>query len=204
MNILPYGESAYLVELPSLPDVVGYAAALRSAHLLGVVDIVPAARTVLVTFDPTLTSDDTVASDLAVIEYQPRLAGSGSLVEIPVAYAGVDLADVAGLAGITVAEVIARHTEREYVVAFCGFAPGFAYCAGGDPALNVPRLATPRSRVPDGAVAVADEWTGVYPRSSPGGWRLLGQTDAPLWDPNRAPPALLAPGTRVKFSARST
>jgi 5-oxoprolinase (ATP-hydrolysing) subunit B len=203
MRLLPYGETAYLVELPGLPDVIGYAAALRDASPVGVVDVVPAARTVLVSFDPALAAADTAASTLTSIEYEPRLAGVGPLVELPVTYDGDDLADIASLAGLSVAEVIERHAAREYVVAFCGFAPGFAYCAGGDPALFVPRLPTPRSRVPEGAVAVAGEWTGVYPRPSPGGWRLLGRTDAPLWELQRNPPALLRPGTRVRFAAVS-
>jgi KipI family sensor histidine kinase inhibitor len=201
MRLLPYGEAAYLVELPDLADVIGYAAAVRNASLPAVVDVVPAARTVLVTFDPAFTPADAMASALESMTYEPRHVGVGPLVEISVRYDGPDLADVASLTGISVAEVIDRHTRPEYVVAFCGFSPGFAYCAGGDPALFVARLATPRSRVPEGAVAVAGEWTGVYPRSSPGGWRLLGRTEAPLWDLNRDPPALLTPGTRVRFTA---
>jgi 5-oxoprolinase (ATP-hydrolysing) subunit B len=200
MRLLPYGEAAYLVELPQLADVIGYAAAIRDAAPTGVVDVVPAARTVLITFDPTVVAAGALAPVLESLTYEPRIAGVGPLVEISVTYDGADLADVASLTGISVTEVIARHTQPEYVVAFCGFAPGFAYCAGGDPALFVPRLATPRSQVPAGAVGVAGEWTGVYPRSSPGGWRLLGRTGAPLWDINRNPPALLTPGTRVRFT----
>jgi KipI family sensor histidine kinase inhibitor len=203
MRLLPYGETAYLVELPDLADVIGYAGAVREASPAGVVDVVPAARTVLVTFDPALTTAEAMASALTSTTYEPRLAGVGPLVELAVRYDGVDLRDVAAVAGLPEAEVIRRHTAREYVVAFCGFAPGFAYCAGGDPALFVPRLPTPRSHVPEGSVAVAGEWTGVYPRSSPGGWRLLGRTDAPLWDLDRDPPALLKPGTRVRFTAVS-
>ena len=118
---------------------------------------------------------------------------------LDVRYDGADLDDVADLVGLSREEVVARHQGSAFEVAFCGFSPGFAYLTGLDPRLVVPRLATPRTSVPAGAVAVADTWSAVYPRESPGGWRLLGTTDAPLWDVSRVPPALLAPGTRVRF-----
>ncbi len=114
-------------------------------------------------------------------------------------YDGPDLEDVAGLWGVEPAEVVARHTRLELVSVFCGFAPGFAYLSGLPREWAVPRLDSPRSRVPVGSVALADTWCGVYPTASPGGWRLLGRTDATLWDVHRDPPALLAPGTRVRF-----
>jgi KipI family sensor histidine kinase inhibitor len=118
-----------------------------------------------------------------------------------VRYDGPDLAAVAERAGRPEAEVIARHTAGDYRVAFCGFAPGFAYLTGLDPSLHVPRLARPRTRVPAGSVGIAGEYTAAYPRPSPGGWHLLGRTDADLWDLARAEPALLTPGTRVRFEA---
>jgi KipI family sensor histidine kinase inhibitor len=121
------------------------------------------------------------------------------LVEIPVTYDGADLAEVAELTGLTPAEVAARHAAAEYTVAFCGFSPGFGYLTGGDPALDVPRLATPRTKVPAGSVAIAEAFTGVYPRELPGGWRILGTTTAVLWDLDRDPPGLFVPGTRVRF-----
>ena len=117
-------------------------------------------------------------------------------------YDGADLERVATEAGIPVADVVARHTARELTVAFGGFAPGFAYLAGLDPLLCQPRLERPRERIPAGAVGVAGEFSGVYPRASPGGWRLLGRLvdDAPaLFDTERDPPALLTVGTRVRF-----
>ena len=116
---------------------------------------------------------------------------------------GADLAIVAGDLGMAVEEVIDAHTRTPWRVGFCGFAPGFAYLIDGDPRLNVPRRAEPRSRVPAGSVALAGAFSGVYPRDSPGGWQLIGRTDAVLWDINRSQPALLTPGTQVQFRARA-
>jgi KipI family sensor histidine kinase inhibitor len=124
---------------------------------------------------------------------------SGPLVVLPVRYDGPDLDVVAGLTGLSREQVVERHARGAYRVRFCGFAPGFAYLDGLDPRLHVPRRAEPRRRVPAGAVGLAGEFTGVYPRASPGGWQLIGTTDVPLWDLHRTPPALLPPGTRVRF-----
>jgi KipI family sensor histidine kinase inhibitor len=121
------------------------------------------------------------------------------VVEVPVHYDGPDLAQVAQLTGLDEAEVVRRHTGGDYRSGFCGFAPGFAYLTGLDPALHVPRRDDPRTRVPAGSVALADEFTAVYPRDSPGGWQLVGHSDIVLWDVERDPPALLAPGTPVRF-----
>ena len=193
------GWGAVLVELGSTAEVrAAYArlAGLRAAGgLPGVVELVPAARTVLVAGDrlPDL------AGLLEGLAGEP--AGEpGPLVEIPVAYDGPDLADVAGLTGLTAAEVARRHAAADYTVAFCGFAPGFGYLTGLPAELHVPRRSTPRAAVAAGAVGIAGEFAGVYPRRSPGGWQLVGRTDAVLWDPDRDPPALLAPGTRVRFA----
>jgi KipI family sensor histidine kinase inhibitor len=117
-----------------------------------------------------------------------------------VVYGGEDLDDVAELAGLSREEVVAAHAGGDYVVAFCGFAPGFGYLTGLDERLHVPRRDSPRKRVPAGAVAVADTFTAVYPRPSPGGWQLIGHTGETLWDTDRDPPALLVPGTRVRFT----
>jgi KipI family sensor histidine kinase inhibitor len=124
---------------------------------------------------------------------------AGRLVEIPVVYDGPDLAEVAGLTGLSPEAVIARHTGAEHVAAFLGFQPGFAYLTGGDEALHVPRREVPRTQVRGGTVAIAGPYSGVYPRDSPGGWRLLGSTATVMFDPAREPPALLAPGDRVRF-----
>ena len=195
MNVRPMGERALLIECD---DVLGMYAAVRAAAIQDVVDIVPAAATVLVRFaGPASAARPT----LEALEPLPRGARDTTDVEIDVLYDGPDLAAVAEMTGLTASEVVARHVAPTYDVAFCGFAPGFAYLRGVDPALVVPRHDSPRTRVPAGSVALAAGYTGVYPRSTPGGWQLIGRTDAPLLDPLRDPPALLAPGTRVRFRA---
>jgi KipI family sensor histidine kinase inhibitor len=124
---------------------------------------------------------------------------SGREVEIPVVYDGADLAEVAELSGLTVREVLDRHSSAEYTVAYLGFSPGFGYLTELDPVLRLPRRKTPRTSVPAGSVAIAGPYTAVYPSASPGGWRLLGRTDLVLWDVRRDPPSLLGPGDKVRF-----
>lgn len=158
-------------------------------------EVVPGARTVLFDGVPDI---EALVGRLA--DWTPEAAVEpGELVEVTVVYDGDDLEDVAARWGTDVEGVVARHGELEFVVAFCGFAPGFAYLAGLPGEYAVPRLDSPRARVPAGSVGLAGSWCGVYPSASPGGWRLLGRTDAALWDPSRSEPALLAPGTRVRF-----
>jgi len=188
------GDRALLVETA---DPAGLAAALRVLALADVVEIVPAATTVLLRHGAA-ADVAALSRALTTTEPLPSTAGAGEAV-IDVVYDGDDLHDVADLVGLSPEAVVALHQAPSYEVAFCGFAPGFAYLRGLDPRLVVPRLAAPRIRVPAGSVAVADVWSAVYPRESPGGWRLLGRTDAMLWDSGRAEPALLAPGTRVRF-----
>jgi len=199
VRALPAGTTAILIDLDSLEQVMGLDAALRTAPPVGTVDLVPAARTVLVVFDAATTTAERVVADISGRQISPAAERAGPLVEVPVLYDGEDLAEVAALSGLSEEEVVARHLGPEYRVAFCGFAPGFAYIVGGDPALRVPRRRSPRTAVPAGSVALADEFTGVYPRQMPGGWQLIGHTDAVLWDLDRDPPALLPPGTRVRF-----
>lgn len=198
MRVRPYGDGALLLEPDDPADVLGLAAALRGRA--GVAEVVPAARTVLVRADgPALADLGAAAADL---ELAHAPAPAGAEVVLDVDYDGADLDATAGELGLPPDELVRRHAAGAYVVAFCGFVPGFAYLTGLDPALHVPRLAEPRTRVPAGAVGIAGEFTGVYPRPSPGGWRLLGRTDAVLWDLDRTPPALLPPGTRVRFRPR--
>jgi KipI family sensor histidine kinase inhibitor len=200
VRIVRYGRSALLVELAGTGEVMGLYRALSAEPPAGVVDLVPAARTLLVTFEPGKASFEDLAR---LVGSTDPVAGTGTaagVVEVRVTYDGPDLDAVAELTGLSRAEVVRRHTGGEYTVAFCGFAPGFAYLAGGDPALRVPRRESPRTAVPAGAVGLAGEFTGVYPRSSPGGWQLIGRTGVPLWDADRDPPALLSPGTRVRFA----
>ena len=195
MRVLPYGDAARLLEPDDPADVLGLAALLRERP--GVDEVVPGARTLLVlgTAD-ALTGLETLTAPA----HEPGDVTPGPEVVLPVRYDGPDLAPLVAELGLTPEELISRHAAGSYVVAFCGFAPGFAYLRGLDPALHVHRLAEPRTRVPAGSVAIAGEFTGVYPRPSPGGWRLLGTTDAELWDLERTPPALLPPGTRVRFA----
>jgi len=202
MRFLAAGPSAVLIELDDLEHVVALHAALHRDPPAGTVDLVPAARTLLIVFDGSDTTADGVVTDVRRREIDPATGPEGPLVEVPVRYDGEDLREVADRTGLSEREVVARHLEREYRVAFCGFAPGFAYITGGDPALRVPRRSSPRTRVPAGSVGLAGEFTGVYPREMPGGWQLIGRTDAVLWDLDREPPALLPPGTRVRFVDR--
>jgi KipI family sensor histidine kinase inhibitor len=200
VRILPAGDAAVLVELADLAEAGRLYASLRADPLPGTLDLVPATRTVLVTLDRAVTGPEQAAAALRSrsLADAPDPA-AGELVELPTRYDGPDLADVAALTGLTEAEVVGRHAGREWTVAFCGFAPGFAYLTGGDPALRVPRRETPRTAVPAGSVGLADGFSGAYPRRMPGGWQLIGRTGAVLWDLDRDPPALLPPGTRVRF-----
>jgi KipI family sensor histidine kinase inhibitor len=201
MRLLPSGSTAVLVELDALDDVLALYAALSDRPPDGVVDVVPAARTVLLVTDPARTTLTAVAE--AVRRTTPRPGGRAvsDTVELPVRYDGADLAELAGLLQLTPEALVARHTGSEWTVAFCGFAPGFGYLTQPGTAWDVPRRATPRTRVPPGAVALAGEFSGVYPRESPGGWQLIGRTDVAVFDLGRDPAALLRPGTRVRFRA---
>lgn len=198
MNLLPVGRAAVLVEVTSSHEAVALAAWVRDAGLAR--DAVPGAETVLLDgLHAGLLDLDGLRARLA--GWQPTAAPAGSEVELAVTYDGPDLGAVAVHWGCDVAEVVRRHRATAYESAFCGFAPGFAYLSPtGTPPPEVPRLATPRTRVPAGSVALAGRWCGVYPVASPGGWQVIGRTDAVLWDPDRAEPALLAPGTRVRFT----
>ena len=203
MKVLPFGDAALLVDVDGLPEVLALAAAVRSARPAGVLDVVPAARTVLLTVGP--------GTDLAALRrtvlglpVDPASVREGETVEIPVTYDGPDLTEVARLTGLDESEVVAAHTGTPWRIAFGGFAPGFAYLTGGDERLRVPRRDEPRTTVPTGAVGLAGEFSGIYPRPSPGGWQLIGSTEARLWDPDRDPPALLEPGGWVRFVEAGT
>lgn len=217
--LLPCGERAVLVELPDLHAVLALDAAVRGrvparrrrrrtrptdpdAAWSAVVDIVPAARTLLVTVRETDQLGgvrDALRSLVAEVDLSQAPPGDLEVVEIPVRYDGPDLDDVAGATGLSREEVVEAHTASTCRVGFGGFAPGFAYLVDGDPRLEVPRRDTPRTKVPAGSVALAGTYSGIYPRSSPGGWQVIGTTDAVLWDVDRDPPALLRPGVVVRF-----
>ncbi|WP_047869505.1 allophanate hydrolase subunit 1 [Nocardiopsis sp. RV163] len=200
MRVLTCADSGVLVEVADLAEVIALRAALRARPLPGVTDVVPAARTLLLRIEPG-TDPAAVAAAVTGLPLAPGAGpDSGDTVTIPVFYDGEDLDDVAELTGLTRRGVVEAHTNATWTVAFCGFAPGFGYMVGDDPRLNVPRRGEARTRVPAGSVALAGEFAGVYPRSSPGGWRLLGRTEAPIWDLDRDPPGLLRPGVRVRFT----
>jgi KipI family sensor histidine kinase inhibitor len=193
VRIHPVGRQAVLAEVSSPQDAVALAAWARERSLAR--DVVPGAETVLL--DGVVDHDGLTR---ALSGWRRAETVRGPQVEIPVTYDGPDLETVAGHWGCDVDEAVARHRSTEFVSAFCGFAPGFAYLSGLE--ASVPRLATPRTRVPVGSVALAGTWCGVYPVASPGGWQIIGHTDAELWNPGREEPALLAPGTRVRFVSR--
>nr|WSW46940.1 allophanate hydrolase subunit 1 [Streptomyces sp. NBC_01001] len=200
MRPLVVGGEALLIELDSAAEVAALHAELlrrRDAGELGAVrDVVPAARTVLL---DGVREPRALAERIARWEVPPLAETEGPLVTVPVRYDGPDLAEAARLWGVGEREVAGIVGETLFRVAFCGFAPGFGYLTGLPERYHLPRRATPRTAVPAGSLALAGEYAGVYPRSSPGGWQLIGTTDAVLWDPERQPAALFAPGVRVRF-----
>lgn len=216
--IEPLGETVLVLRFGDRVDaevnsrVHAAAFALCAAELPGVTDLVPAYASLGLVYEPRAWDQgdkppwrqlaDTVE---AVLASPPRRTGrTGSLIEIPVAYGGYegpDLNFVAQCCGLSSTEVIARHTAQEYTVAMLGFAPGFPYLIGLDPALNTPRRSQPRLRVPRGAVAIGGAQTGIYPSELPGGWHVIGQTPLILFDPDRDPACLIAAGDRVRFLA---
>ena len=205
-EVLPCGDSAFLVELPELTAVVAYYRGLTGAGTSagvstpeGIIDVVPAARTVLVTFDPETIRPSEVRDWLESAEPAEGISGSGREVIIEVSYSGPDLAETAQFLGMSEAEMVKLHTGSEWTAGFSGFAPGFVYLVTTHERLRVPRRNTPRTAVPAGSVGLAGEFSGVYPRSSPGGWQLIGTTTAALWDVSKAEPALIRPGDLVRF-----
>jgi KipI family sensor histidine kinase inhibitor len=205
--VLDYGDRALLLQFDSTAEVLAWTEEVRAAGLPGVADIVPGSRTVLVKLDrpayqaPTRQRLAALRVDRAEITASAGPQDRAADVVIDVVYDGADLDEVARLTEMDPGQVVASHTGTLWRVGFGGFAPGFAYLVGGDERLQVPRRAEPRTKVPAGAVGLAGEFSGVYPRESPGGWQLIGHTDAVLWDVNRENPALLTPGMWVEFRA---
>jgi KipI family sensor histidine kinase inhibitor len=199
-RVLPMGEYGLLVELDTQDAVLGLYAALRDKPLVGQAELVPAARSLLVKLLPGVEP----AAARETLETRPLgnldTAATATVV-IDVVYDGADLVEVGELTGLGADGVVAAHTDQVWTVAFGGFAPGFGYLTGSDGRLEVPRRASPRTAVPAGSVGLAGSYSGIYPRSSPGGWQLIGRTAAPLWEPTRDPPALLCPGMSVQFRA---
>ncbi len=206
-TVLDYGDRALLLQFESTAEVLAWTDAVREAGLPGVVDIVPGSRTVLVELDgpryqaPTRQRLAALRFDRGTVTEAASPQDRTADIVLDVVYDGADLDEVARLTGMAPDQVVAAHTGTLWRVGFGGFAPGFAYLVGGDERLQVPRRAEPRTKVPVGAVGLAGEFSGVYPRESPGGWQLIGHTDAVLWDVERDNPALLTPGMWVEFRA---
>jgi KipI family sensor histidine kinase inhibitor len=192
-----------MLECGSTAEVLAFTDALRAAALPGVVDIVPASRTVLVKLEGP-RYQGVLRQRLRKLRVSPVTTAPverSADVMIDVLYDGPDLTEVAERTGLSAAQVIEAHTTTLWRVGFSGFAPGFAYLVCGDPRLRVPRRDEPRTSVPAGSVALAGEYSAVYPRQSPGGWQLIGHTDAVLWDIERSDPALLTQGMWIQFRA---
>lgn len=236
-RMLPAGHAAVLVECDDLAEVLALHDALAASAPVGVVELVPAARTLLVAVDPAVlplevargwirrgggdapqvgagpetgpetgpgagaASGAAVDAPVGVTAAPGALAGAAEaeIVVVPVDYRGDDLHETAELLGVSPEALVGHHTAATWRVAFIGFAPGFGYLVSDDWPFQVPRLDAPRTRVPSGSVALAGAFAGAYPRESPGGWRLVGRTDAVLWDAASEPPALFAPARRVRF-----
>ncbi|MEP7112372.1 MAG: 5-oxoprolinase subunit PxpB [Ilumatobacteraceae bacterium] len=195
MKVLPFGPGAILAEYESLSEVMAVDDALRSSGLAGLDEVVPAARTVLVRYHGV----DRAELDALLVPTAMTPRADGPIVEIPVVYDGVDLDEVASSTGLSAERVVEIHSSEIYSAAFLGFTPGWAYLVGLSPELRLPRRSTPRTSVAAGSVAIANEFTGVYPTTSPGGWHLLGHTDETMFDVNRGKPALVMAGDRVRF-----
>jgi KipI family sensor histidine kinase inhibitor len=201
VRILKVGRRALLVEVEGHEAVLGLYAEIQRRRQLDwpgppPTDVVPAAKTVLI---DGLQEPALLAAEMQNWRIPPRSVTSGELIECPTIYDGPDLEHVARCWQMTRKEAITTHSSISFYAAFCGFSPGFAYLAGLPQQLNVPRRASPRPSVPAGTVALAGEYSAIYPRQSPGGWQLIGRTDLKPWDPAREPPALIGPGTRVRF-----
>lgn len=208
MSVRPFGDRAFLIELEQRvdPAIVARSRAIADAwEARGLGPAVPAYSSAVVRFDPARTSHAdafAVAESIAVERSVPPEVPPGALIEIPVRYDGPDLAETASRSGLDVAALVDLHAAGTYTAWFLGFLPGFAYLGPLDPRIAAPRQASPRPRVPAGAVAVADGQTAIYPAESPGGWQLIGSTDLRLFDPTADPPARIRAGDRVRFVPR--
>ena len=210
LTIEPLGDSCLVVRIGTGIDaftsraVAAAIASLAAAALPGVIDITPTFNTVAVVFDPlrACPGDLSAAIQARLRRLEVVVPATGAIVEIPVAYGGddgPDLAAVAAHARLDPEEVVRLHAAADHVVGMIGFAPGFPYLLGLPAALAIPRRATPRTCVPAGSVAITERQTGIYPRTSPGGWHVIGRTPRAMFDADRDPPALLRAGDVVRF-----
>lgn len=203
MNLRLMGDAALLVETGDAASAQELRRVLLEQGLPGLRQLVPGADSLLIAADPLRTDLEALARRLPDLMRTPAQAAAPRQHEFSVQYDGPDLEAAARTLGMDVVELVRRHTVPVYTVAFLGFAPGFPYLTGLDPLLRLSRRADPRLKVPAGAVAVAGEFCGIYPQATPGGWQVLGRCEVRLFDPGRNPPALLAPGDRVRFKALS-
>jgi KipI family sensor histidine kinase inhibitor len=208
MTVRPFGDRAFLIELEQRidPAIIDSARAMADTwEERGLGEAIAAYASVVLAFDPgQMPWTDALAAATALVDFPPRAAApiAGRLIEIPTVYDGPDLAETADRSGLSVAELVALHSGREYRAFFLGFMPGLAYCGLLDPLIDAPRLPAPRPRVPAGSVAIANGQTIVYPAESPGGWRLIGRTELRTFDPAREPAVLIGAGDRVRFVPR--
>jgi KipI family sensor histidine kinase inhibitor len=197
-RLLGYGASALLLECSDGAEAARLVSPI-ARRFPAVSEIVPGARTLLLRLRSPLSPRE--RDELVDLDPDPSEQPAAEVVDITVDYSGPDLTTVAELTGLDADEVVRVHTGQLWTVAFCGFAPGFGYLSSENDRLRVPRRAEPRTTVPAGSVGLADVWSGIYPRSGPGGWQLIGSTTARLWDVDNPSPALLRPGMRVRFEA---
>lgn len=208
MTVRPFGDRAFLIELEQRidPRIVDAARAIADAwEWRGLGEAIPAYASVVVAFDPMRTEwkdAAAAASALGAVPPMSEAPAAGRLIDVPTIYDGPDLADTAARSGLTIAELVALHSGREYRAFFLGFMPGLAYCGMLDDRVDAPRLPAPRPRVPAGSIGIANGQTVVYPVDSPGGWRLIGRTELVMFDPAREPAALIRAGDRLRFVPR--
>ena len=200
MRFLSVNLDCFLIELESLEETMAVHYRLKQAQHPHIKELIPAARSILIYFDPLLVEMHTLIQWISSQKISPNTLRQGKEIVIGVRYNGIDLNNVAEYLGMSTDQVIRKHTNSYWQVAFIGFAPGFAYLTNPEQVFgSIPRLASPRKKVSAGAVGLAGEYSGIYPQDSPGGWQLIGQTDEILWDIHRQQPALLLPSDHVIF-----
>jgi KipI family sensor histidine kinase inhibitor len=200
MRFLPVNTDCFLIELDSLEETLALYNQLHSMKFKGIKDLIPAAKTILVFFNELETNFTTLMACIQSLKANSSYELHTQEVIIPIRYTGEDLIQVAELQGLSVAEVIQKHQQSVWNVAFIGFAPGFAYLTSPDrPFTDIPRLSVPRKKIPSGSLGLAGQYSGIYPKDSPGGWQLIGTTNEKMWDLQRQNPALLLPGMTVHF-----
>lgn len=208
MTIRPASDRSLLLSFGDGISLDAHLAVARSTRCLtgvrGILNLHPAYSSLLVDFDPRLRSHAQVEALVRerLASHADQAPPEPRRIEIPVCYggeSGPDLSDVARHTGLTEQRVVELHASAEYLVYFVGFATCFPYLGGLPPELATPRLPAPRKHVPVGSVAIGGAQAGIYPLSSPGGWRLIGRTSLTLFDPSASPPPLLRMGDRVRF-----